>query len=327
MIKQENKNPKRGASETKKTAPERILSGMHVGKTARPKWFSALLSLVRTLAGISAIFRGKQIPSSLEKASLMHRPLVASFVILPKMEGNSSSFAGHLCVDNLRLQLQREMKEAVSTSHCSQPNTIEHEMGNEWRLLQSRSDSWWNRLYRLTSSGNGVLPISSIGAMQDFCSIDTYKVINLERDITSSKNPLIGFKWDIQIKSRYFDYGYNEEYSASNEGCEYDYGHYNDEHEARSTHGSYGETNDLEEPYDDHHDLEGTSTYNSYSSCDEHSDEGIGLEYDDSEVSSAYDEGESQGQRSQLIAMLCLSVVVLLARPQVVPSNELIMEA
>ncbi|TMW94842.1 hypothetical protein EJD97_009731 [Solanum chilense] len=82
------------------------------------------------------------------KASLMHRPLVASFVTLPKTEGNTPSFAGHLCVDKLRLQSQREMKEAVSTSHCSQPNTIEHEMGIEWRLLQSRSDSWWNRLYK-----------------------------------------------------------------------------------------------------------------------------------------------------------------------------------
>ncbi|XP_055827397.1 protein ANTI-SILENCING 1 [Solanum dulcamara] len=76
------------------------------------------------------------------------RPLVASFVTLPKMEGNTPSFAGHLCVDKLRLQLQREMKEAVSTSHCSQGNTIEDEMGIEWRLLQSRSDSWWNRLYK-----------------------------------------------------------------------------------------------------------------------------------------------------------------------------------
>lgn len=75
------------------------------------------------------------------------RPLVASFVTLPETEGNTP-FAGHLCVDKLRLQLQREMKEAVSTSHCSQPNTIEHEMGIEWRLLQSRSDSWWNRLYK-----------------------------------------------------------------------------------------------------------------------------------------------------------------------------------
>ncbi|KAK4356937.1 hypothetical protein RND71_022547 [Anisodus tanguticus] len=86
------------------------------------------------------------------------------------------------------------------------------------------------------------------------------------------------------------NYGYNEECNAFNEGCKYDYGHYNDEHEAKSTHGSYVEANDSEDPYDDHHDLEGTSTYNSYSSCDERSDKGIGLEYDDSEMSIAYDE-------------------------------------
>ncbi|PHT25927.1 hypothetical protein CQW23_34454 [Capsicum baccatum] len=102
---------------------EKILSGMHAGKTAQPKWFSALLSLARTL------------------------PLVASFITLPELAGNSP-FAGHLCVDKLRLQALREMKEAVSTSHCSHSNTIEHEMGIEWLLLQSRSDSWWNRLYK-----------------------------------------------------------------------------------------------------------------------------------------------------------------------------------
>ncbi|PHT35353.1 hypothetical protein CQW23_27153 [Capsicum baccatum] len=32
---------------------EKILSGMHVGKTAQPKWFSALLSLARTLENIA----------------------------------------------------------------------------------------------------------------------------------------------------------------------------------------------------------------------------------------------------------------------------------
>ncbi|CAN4114613.1 unnamed protein product [Withania somnifera] len=93
----------------------------------------------------------ERVSKKLDDGCLMvsnQRPLVASFVTLPKMEGNTPSFAGHLCADKLRLQLQREMKEAVSTSHCSQPNTIEHEMGIEWRLLQSRSDSWWNQLYK-----------------------------------------------------------------------------------------------------------------------------------------------------------------------------------
>jgi hypothetical protein len=31
-------------------------------------------------------------------------------------------------------------KEAVSTSHCSQPNTLEYDMAMEWCLLQDRSD-------------------------------------------------------------------------------------------------------------------------------------------------------------------------------------------
>ena len=31
-------------------------------------------------------------------------------------------------------------KEAVSTSHCSQPNTLEYEMAMDWCLLQERSD-------------------------------------------------------------------------------------------------------------------------------------------------------------------------------------------
>jgi hypothetical protein len=31
-------------------------------------------------------------------------------------------------------------KEAVSTSHCSQPNTLEYDLAMEWCLLQDRSD-------------------------------------------------------------------------------------------------------------------------------------------------------------------------------------------
>lgn len=105
----------------------------------------------RALVAFKTREAAERVSKKLTEGCLMmsnQRPLVASFVTLPKMEGNTPSFAGHLCVDKLRLQSQREMKEAVSTSHCSQPNTIEHEMGIEWRLLQSRSDSWWNRLYK-----------------------------------------------------------------------------------------------------------------------------------------------------------------------------------
>ncbi|KAK4351294.1 hypothetical protein RND71_030607 [Anisodus tanguticus] len=94
------------------------------------------------------------------------------------------------------------------------------------------------------------------------------------------------------------DYGYNEECDASNDGCEYEYGHYDKKHETQSIHGSYLEAYDPGESYHDHHDFKGTSTYNSYSSCDEHNDEGFDLEYEDSEVSSYYDENESQGHEN-----------------------------
>ncbi|KAK4369673.1 hypothetical protein RND71_009148 [Anisodus tanguticus] len=193
------------------------------------------------------------------KASLMHRPLVASFVTLPKMEGNTPSFAGHLCVDKLRLQLQREMTASI----------------------RGRTDS--------DSGGDRDAFIAASRPLQ-------MKIGTCEHSLAPFRGSQQQLEdiWDLKITKackEKRDYDYDEECCASNEVYEYDYGHYNDEHKARSTHGSYGETNDPEEPYDDHHDLEGTSTYNSYSSCDEHSDEGIDLEYDDSEVSSAYDEG------------------------------------
>ncbi|KAI7994408.1 Protein ANTI-SILENCING 1 [Camellia lanceoleosa] len=76
------------------------------------------------------------------------RPLVGSMAPPPSFLGKQSTFTGHLFVDKSKHQMQREMKEAVSTSHCSQPNTIEYEMAMEWRLLQSRSDRWWKLLYK-----------------------------------------------------------------------------------------------------------------------------------------------------------------------------------
>ncbi|XP_075642193.1 protein ANTI-SILENCING 1 [Castanea sativa] len=73
------------------------------------------------------------------------RPLVGSkTTCYPEKK---PSFFGHLVIDKLKHQMQREMKEAVSTSHCSQPNTIEYEMAMEWCLLQERSDFAWKKLY------------------------------------------------------------------------------------------------------------------------------------------------------------------------------------
>ncbi|XP_019161532.1 PREDICTED: protein ANTI-SILENCING 1 isoform X3 [Ipomoea nil] len=103
-----------------------------------------------------AIFRTREVAERvikrLKNRCLMvsnERPLVADIVALPKSQRSSaSSFVGHIFIERVRHQMQREMREAVSTSHCSQPNTIEYEMAMEWRLLQSRSDFWWRRLYK-----------------------------------------------------------------------------------------------------------------------------------------------------------------------------------
>lgn len=73
------------------------------------------------------------------------RPLVCSTP--STFPGKQSTFYGHLVIDN-KAQGQREKKDAISTSHCSQPNTIEYDMAMEWCLLQARSDSWWKGLYK-----------------------------------------------------------------------------------------------------------------------------------------------------------------------------------
>ncbi|GKV03381.1 hypothetical protein SLEP1_g15690 [Rubroshorea leprosula] len=76
------------------------------------------------------------------------RPLVAS-IANPSFPKKQSTFSGHLTLDKLKLQTQREMKEAVSTSHCSQPNTLEFDMAMEWCLLQERAECSWKKLFEL----------------------------------------------------------------------------------------------------------------------------------------------------------------------------------
>ncbi|KAK4419987.1 protein ANTI-SILENCING 1 [Sesamum alatum] len=75
------------------------------------------------------------------------RPLVVCTGVFPQFSEKRTTFVGHLVIDKARRQVQREMKEAVSTSHYSQNNTIEYEMAMAWCLLQSKSDKWWEKLY------------------------------------------------------------------------------------------------------------------------------------------------------------------------------------
>ncbi|TKY74595.1 hypothetical protein E2542_SST03358 [Spatholobus suberectus] len=76
------------------------------------------------------------------------RPLVGSIGV-PCFPEKKPIFYGHHVVDQLRMmQMQREMKDAVSTSHCSQPNNIEYDMAIEWCLLQERANKSWRKLYQ-----------------------------------------------------------------------------------------------------------------------------------------------------------------------------------
>ncbi|XP_030548736.2 protein ANTI-SILENCING 1 isoform X2 [Rhodamnia argentea] len=74
------------------------------------------------------------------------RPLVGC-IETPCSSGKQSKFNGHLVISNPKQPQTREMKEAVSTSHCSQPNTIVYDMAMEWCLLQQRSDFVLDKLY------------------------------------------------------------------------------------------------------------------------------------------------------------------------------------
>lgn len=75
------------------------------------------------------------------------RPLVATVAPpLNSTEGQRTYF-GHLVID--RIKLQGDARDAVSTSHCSQPNTIEYVMAMEWCLLQTQFDRCWESLYKL----------------------------------------------------------------------------------------------------------------------------------------------------------------------------------
>lgn len=78
------------------------------------------------------------------------RPLVAT-PCPPILTKKNPTFFGHLAVDKARFQSYRE-DEAVSTSHFSQPNTIEYDMAMEWCLLQSRSKKCWDKFHKLQES-------------------------------------------------------------------------------------------------------------------------------------------------------------------------------
>ncbi|KAI3687401.1 hypothetical protein L1987_81097 [Smallanthus sonchifolius] len=91
----------------------------------------------------------EKILTKLDEECLMlsdERPLVGT-PCPPVSTKKNFTFFGHLTVDKARFQNQRE-DEAVSTSHFSQPNTIEYDMAMEWCLQQIRSKKCWEKLHK-----------------------------------------------------------------------------------------------------------------------------------------------------------------------------------
>ncbi|XP_016450985.2 protein ANTI-SILENCING 1-like [Nicotiana tabacum] len=88
--------------------------------------------------------------SKLKKRCLMlgdGRPVVARRGTIEEPV-KCSGLPGHLSIGRIKFQkLGEEMRKAVSTSHHSQSNTIEHEMAVEWRALQEKSSLWWKALH------------------------------------------------------------------------------------------------------------------------------------------------------------------------------------
>ncbi|KAJ8444344.1 hypothetical protein Cgig2_019902 [Carnegiea gigantea] len=101
-------------------------------------------NLVRNFVLCSQRKKNRKDEEVLEKEC---RPLVAFPGALNSPE-KQSSLPGHLVIDKLKHQMQRESREAVSTSHSSQSNTLEYELALEWRLQQDRSDLCWRKLHK-----------------------------------------------------------------------------------------------------------------------------------------------------------------------------------
>ncbi|KAJ7517544.1 hypothetical protein O6H91_21G028600 [Diphasiastrum complanatum] len=76
------------------------------------------------------------------------RPLLATEVE-QRVPGKSTKFIGHINLDKFKSgrSLESEgMRNAVATSHCSQPNTIEYEMAIQWRVIDEQKQMQWEHL-------------------------------------------------------------------------------------------------------------------------------------------------------------------------------------
>ncbi|KAK9946711.1 hypothetical protein M0R45_012158 [Rubus argutus] len=107
----------------------------------------------QTLVILKTREAAKKVVRKLDEGCLLlsnGRPLVGSIATTSYSTEKRPNFFGHLVIDKLRHPMlhEREMKEAVSTSHFSQPNTIEYDMSMEWCAQQEKSDLLWKNLYK-----------------------------------------------------------------------------------------------------------------------------------------------------------------------------------
>ncbi|MFS7980680.1 putative BAH domain, nucleotide-binding alpha-beta plait domain superfamily [Helianthus anomalus] len=59
-----------------------------------------------------------------------------------------SKYFGHIAIDAMKRKHTMDMKNAVSTSHHSQPNTIAFEMAMEWWTHQKKWELCWEAMYK-----------------------------------------------------------------------------------------------------------------------------------------------------------------------------------
>ncbi|XP_052627667.1 protein ANTI-SILENCING 1 isoform X3 [Lactuca sativa] len=76
------------------------------------------------------------------------RPIVGSRPSL-KETSKKSRYFGHLTIKTMKQMRSMDLRNVVSTSHFSQPNTIEFEMALEWCTLQMRLKFCWDALYKV----------------------------------------------------------------------------------------------------------------------------------------------------------------------------------
>uniref|UniRef100_A0A453B3N9 Uncharacterized protein n=1 Tax=Aegilops tauschii subsp. strangulata TaxID=200361 RepID=A0A453B3N9_AEGTS len=78
------------------------------------------------------------------------RPLYCSKGLLKVPKPASGALVGHLTISNQKMnpRQREEQKKAVSTSHCSQPNTIEYDLALDWMLVREKQAMKFSILHK-----------------------------------------------------------------------------------------------------------------------------------------------------------------------------------